>query len=1557
MSKYANIPHPLFNLPGSSQDKRLLPALDPETLQVDGRSLADILDFIYHFAGQVYHYDNNLVLGDWRAFFAESLPFLIARIHKWDVQSLEENIQRLSRSVEQQPGPETLDSIFSFVYNELLTPVLEWQLRFEKERFGLGLKVSNLIAANLQAPLKSYIALANGAQKWYCIEKQDFRKFQQQDAWGLELPDLFACDESFRGVPGSTHARILSIHQGLAPLAASFVEAIAEIKRLAPEYLQESLIPLEEEFTKSHAPHLGLLFAFLQLFRRFQLDLNKVSVRHLEFFYNKVLGIQARKLTPDQAHLVFEIQKHLDNKLLSKGLLFKNGKDSRNNDIFFRLEEDIVVDKAQVESLRTLYLDHAEGCLGCGEDETTRVRLLEGVYKAPVANSRDGKGEAFKLEGSSWATLGRKESKYFLPSAPPTLEPEHHPFARQGFVLASPALLLQEGNRVVEITLELKCRKMECIPPPPLNEDDLKFLESALVHTHFLIRQEKFEEAVQNASFSRDARRALIDRLRSAHPYPGFIREDFKEIKRQELDGECFVVERVVPGLNLSGDQQLVDQYFDKTKALLLSFSADGDWWQPHPDDVEVKLESSLPAGLDDSCENRNWKLRIKVEIPAEAPPITFYDAEALKEPFPTQMPLVKVELNDFIRVETSLEDCKPGCGLERCLEGGNARTSLYHYLRHFCIQDSCIEVQVCGVRNLLVQNEENLQDANGLIQPFGVRPKLQAEFYIGSKEIFCKDWKQFRIKATWKDKPEDFATYYEEYEDVTGPIDNSSFEFLPAVLAEGLWTYYDNDNDPGTPPVPIDIFYDNNRDVEDPHPGLPDLLCSPEWDDPESISSSYYHEFDHSEFPGLPGYVPGQMTPEPLQPLSNTSRKGFIKLVLKGSDFLHDHYAFVLAKIMIDLAGGFNPVRIIEFKKDVDAAVAIRDVIKAKMNTIQSHLITAISEIESSIDNLNQLAPPGIIQRLNTLRSELNTIDGLLPGSPNAANTAIGNVLAAGGTLDLIENQAQSLHSNLQHTLTAHLYVIRTMLTTVVPTIDPPLPPNYNARGIQQLLDNLEAILDDIEEFADSNTGGDSLPSEPYTPTIKGLSIDYFAKSQIEDIQLIHLYPFENTFKAEDITDTPPLFPTFEREGHLFIGLKDYTPGNNLHLLFQLAESTADSESNAADIHWHYLRKNEWAPLQNGFHLLSDTTDGLTRSGIVKIAIPEDINKDGTNTVMPSGLHWIRASAWNNTEAIAETIGVHTQAARVSYHPMPENARLEMVLRAGSISKLAEADSSLKGINQFYETFGGQLTESSNNFYKRVGERLRHKGRSIDKYDYERIVLDRYPEVFRVKCLNHSFSLSANQYRRDLEVAPGFVSLAVIPDITKLKAGAGYTPKAPVSLLNRVREYIRQKTSPFVRLKVMNPRYEQVHLDGEVILRQGKPKTFFQNKLREDLRRFLAPWVDGNMGQLDFGRVISKSEVIRFIESLEYVDFVCNLRLVHEEEEVSCYGPTDPFNDPEVVVPLTARSILIGGEMRLNAESWRCPEPRKECEEKAHNYKANCEEETGNPPGGFSVA
>ena len=40
--------------------------------------------------------------------------------------------------------------------------------------------------------------------------------------------------------------------------------------------------------------------------------------------------------------------------------------------------------------------------------------------------------------------------------------------------------------------------------------------------------------------------------------------------------------------------------------------------------------------------------------------------------------------------------------------------------------------------------------------------------------------------------------------------------------------------------------------------------------------------------------------------------------------------------------------------------------------------------------------------------------------------------------------------------------------------------------------------------------------------------------------------------------------------------------------------------------------------------------------------------------------------------------------------------------------------------------------------YYTRVGERLKHKNRAITPEDYEKVILDRFPGIFQVKCINN---------------------------------------------------------------------------------------------------------------------------------------------------------------------------------------------------------------------------
>ena len=486
-------------------------------------------------------------------------------------------------------------------------------------------------------------------------------------------------------------------------------------------------------------------------------------------------------------------------------------------------------------------------------------------------------------------------------------------------------------------------------------------------------------------------------------------------------------------------------------------------------------------------------------------------------------------------------------------------------------------------------------------------------------------------------------------------------------------------------------------------------------------------------------------------------------------------------------------------------------------------------------------------------------------------------------------------------------------------------LKTNIQNEQLDKLRENIAKKFVDVVGNLKERENQTSIPNEPWTPTIQNICIDYTACANKEDIELIHLYPFEGTYKHEDIKSQPTLLPFFEDEGTLFIGFKDLRPGYNLHLLLQLAEATADTEMDRALVQWAYLSNNQWQPLREGFEIISDETDGLTRSGIIKISIPSGISRTG-NTIMPSDLYWIKAFVGNSSnatgaeirpgkvKAICDALTLHPQAAKVTFSDRPNNflERLEEPIPKESISKLLRPLAGVKKVTQPYESFGGRNPEKGTNFYQRVSEHLRHKGRAIAAFDYETLILDAFPEIFKVKCINHDLGLSAREYKQDVELAPGFVTLAVIPDLKKLAPGQGLEPRAPVSILENIRKYLKKRISPFIRLKVLNPRYEKIGIDITVKLREGRNEAYYSAKLKEELIQFLAPWiVHKNSDLLVFGKTINHSEIVKFVETLDFVDFITSLEL--HQDEISNAENTN------IIDPLTSRSILTAGKICVN--------------------------------------
>ena len=173
---------------------------------------------------------------------------------------------------------------------------------------------------------------------------------------------------------------------------------------------------------------------------------------------------------------------------------------------------------------------------------------------------------------------------------------------------------------------------------------------------------------------------------------------------------------------------------------------------------------------------------------------------------------------------------------------------------------------------------------------------------------------------------------------------------------------------------------------------------------------------------------------------------------------------------------------------------------------------------------------------------------------------------------------------------------------------------------------------------------------------------------------------------------------------------------------------------------------------------------------------------------------------------------------------------------------------------------------------------------------------------------------------------------------MNQLKAAMCFDPRVPVSLLDDIAAFLKSRTSPFVRLRIMNPRYEKVNFCLKVKLYVGKDENYYKEKLRRDLREFLAPWAIGQYDKLTFGQCIYRTDIIRFLETRDYLDYIIELRMRHENT------PGIPM-DVLRICPLTPRSILIAGDIDVCIQQQDCEEWER-CKDAAGNEMDCCDHE-----------
>ncbi len=414
-------------------------------------------------------------------------------------------------------------------------------------------------------------------------------------------------------------------------------------------------------------------------------------------------------------------------------------------------------------------------------------------------------------------------------------------------------------------------------------------------------------------------------------------------------------------------------------------------------------------------------------------------------------------------------------------------------------------------------------------------------------------------------------------------------------------------------------------------------------------------------------------------------------------------------------------------------------------------------------------------------------------------------------------------------------------------------------------------------------------LPPAPYTPKIGKISMDYDLEFEMDfrpkvktgkvpQNQFAHLHPFLGYHDEPTGARSVPLLPTFVYEGMLILGLSDFQPPGGVSLFFQMKEQDiGQNHYENHKVYWSFLQDNEWIPLKD-HQIISDTTDGLLKSGIVSFSLPKI--KTGSNTILESEYVWIRAAAMENINLLGKIIQVKTHAVEATFTASDSQTIKNFKIGPQEIVGPVEEIREIGKIDQPLKSFGGQEEESESMFRVRTSERLRHKNRCVNLYDYERIVLRELPEVNKVMCIN------AYNWQKNRPEA-GRVLLVLVPRISTETTLNPVVPSNSIITLRKAQEIVNGRSGGFVSTDVINPVYEHVRIYAQVKMKSQVSAGWALDKLNLELREFVSPWLaDPNQSPV-FGRIIAQEEVQSFIQSRTYVDFVTKVSVVKVEKDL----------------------------------------------------------------------
>lgn len=168
----------------------------------------------------------------------------------------------------------------------------------------------------------------------------------------------------------------------------------------------------KERFSR---PHLALFLTFLKLLQGVQAELNQLTRRQLDFYFQTALGFVKQQAVPDEVHVMAQLRPKVSELLIPKGSLLAAGKDEAGKPVHYQTDEDLIANQVQIGRLMSLHVDKEVLDISMlrflGEKEAWEDRGLGRILQLITGIREVANDEAKEAKIAAAVEAGREEEE------------------------------------------------------------------------------------------------------------------------------------------------------------------------------------------------------------------------------------------------------------------------------------------------------------------------------------------------------------------------------------------------------------------------------------------------------------------------------------------------------------------------------------------------------------------------------------------------------------------------------------------------------------------------------------------------------------------------------------------------------------------------------------------------------------------------------------------------------------------------------------------------------------------------------------------------------------------------------------------------------------------------------------------------------------------------------------------------------------------------------------------------------------------------------------------